>query len=177
MRPTIVPLIVAGLLALGAGCVESTTPTNASTTCTMTITGASVVAGTYVCAYAPTSLYLPSTGLTSFSVIVNGAKSVLGAVLFSGVPSTSPVYSAESSSGLPPYSFFVNTGMGAWRFTAGGQPASRLGAFTLKFSSVGPAAPTSTGSSTYVTHGILDATLVPEPGSGATGNATMHIEF
>jgi hypothetical protein len=107
---------------------------------------------------------------------VSGTPSISGLFVFSGQPTANHLYSSDTNSpGLQSYGFIVTVGKSTWEFSAG-QSATVLGSGSLTFSSVAASSTGSTGM-TYDAHGTIDANLVPSPGTPASGNATMHIDF
>lgn len=171
--------VALGILVGSTSCggSDSTDPTtNNNAPCTVTVTGATAIAGTYVCTLAPATIYTPSSDLGAFSMTTSGSRSVVATIIFTGIPTTTATYAGANSSALPSYAILVTSGTGTWEMTGGKQLGAPLGSFALKYSSVAVAASSSTGTA-YTTHGTLDATLVPGPGSSATGNAAMHVVF
>ena len=96
---------VVALVALSAGCGGSdvTTDPNANNgaPCTVTITGAAAIAGTYTCVSSPFVLYAPTTNYTAFTMSISGTKTITGTLIFTGTPSTNPTYTNQGSSSLP----------------------------------------------------------------------------
>ena len=164
------------LCCTACGGSDSTEPTTNIAPCTVTITGATEIVGTYICTQAPSTIYTPSSDLGAFSMTITGTRSVIATIIFTGIPTTAASYAGANSSALPSYAILVSSGAGTWEMTGGKQLGAPLGSFLLKYSSVVVSASSATGS-VYTTHGTLDATLVPGPGSSATGNAAMHVVF
>lgn len=158
-----------------AGCNSLDTPTDAGATCAITITGAAAIAGSYTCTSSPITLYVPTTNTGALNVSVSGSKSIAGLFAFFGEPTAGTTYSSANSAGLQSYGVLVTVGTASWEFSAGAQ-AAPLGSGTLTFTTVGAASIGSTGT-LYNAHGTLDATLVPSPGTTASGNAMLHVEF
>lgn len=169
-RALIAALAVAGCKGLGD-------PSGSSDPqCTITITGATAIAGTYTCSQPAVSVWVSQTNVGAVSVNISGSKSISGLFAFTGKPSTGVTYSTETSaSTLQSYGFIVTVGAATWEFSAG-QQKTPLGTGSLVFSSVSAIATTTAGTS-YTTHGTIDAALVPSPGTTATGSAAMHVAF
>jgi len=164
------------LLLAVAACNGLDDPRKDAKECTITITGAQAIAGTYYCSQPAVSIWVSNTNVGAMSLNISGTTSISGLFVFPGKPATGVTYSTETSSPtLQSYGFLVKIGASTWEFSAGQQQAP-LGTGTLSFSSVVDATAGTTGT-TYTTHGTIDATLVPSPGTPATGNATMHIDF
>lgn len=172
--------VVLGFAAIGwpmlASCGDSLGPsTNANAGCTITITGASAIAGAYACSQTPVTIWVPSTNVGAISLNISGSTSVTGLFVFSGAPTAGATYTSANSAGLQSYGIIVTVGSATWQFSAGQQFAP-LGSGSLTFTTVAQATSGSSGS-TYTAHGTMDASLVPTPGTTASGNATMHIVF
>ena len=166
----------AALLAtIGCGSSDGTGPNNSNPLCTITISGATAIAGTYTCVQAPITLWVPSTNTSAVTVNISGTKSITGLFVFSGKPTAGATYQSTNSAGLQSYGFVVSVGSATWEFSAGQQSAP-LGSGTLSFTSVDPLAANVNGS-VFDAHGTMDANLVPSPGTTATGNATLHVVF
>ena len=172
--------VVLGFAALGwlilASCGDSMGPsTNANAACTITITGATAIAGAYTCSQTPVTIWVPSTNVGATSVNISGSTSITGLFVFSGAPTAGTTYTSANSAGLQSYGIIVTVGSAKWEFSAGQQLAP-LGSGSLTFTTVAQATSGTTGA-TYTTHGTIDASLVPSPGTTASGNATMRIVF
>ena len=165
------------LLALvTGGCLGTTSADRDGPACTITITGATAIAGTYTCSQRAVAIWLANTDVGAVSLNITGAKSITGLFVFPGQPTTGATYTTEKNpANLQSYGFIVSAGAAKWEFSAGNSKPP-LGSGSLTFSSVaaGPAQATGT---TYIVHGTVDGNLVPSPGTTATGNATMHVEF
>ena len=179
MRMTVGVAVGAAALVVNVGCgggYDNTGPSgNSNAACTISITGAAAIAGTYTCSSAPVTIWVPSTNSTVVNVSSPGTKSIIGLFAFAGKPTAGASYSSVNSSGLQSYGFIVNVGTATWEFSAG-QQAVPLGSGTLTFTTVAPLAANANGS-VYDAHGTMDANLVPSPGTTATGNATLHVVF
>jgi hypothetical protein len=172
--------VVLGVAAVGwlilASCGDSTGPsTNANAPCTITITGATAIAGAYTCSQTPVTIWVPNTNVGAISVNMSGSTSITGLFVFSGVPTAGTTYTSANSAGLQSYGIIVTVGSASWQFSAGQQFAP-LGSGSLTFATVAQTT-SGTSGSTYTTHGTMDASLVPTPGTTASGSATMHIVF
>ena len=144
--------------------------------CTITITGAATIAGTYTCPQPAVTIWVSSTNVGAVSLNISGTKSLTGLFVFPGQPTAGVTYSTDKNpANLQSYGFIVTVGTATWEFSAG-QQKTPLGSGSLIFSSVA-ANPPGTAGTTYATHGTIDASLVPTPGTTASGNATMHIDF
>jgi hypothetical protein len=179
MRMTVVAAVGAAALVVNVGCgggYDNTGPSgNSNIPCTISITGAAAIAGTYSCLSTPITVWVPSTNSTAVNVSSPGTKSIIGLFVFAGKPAGGATYSSVNSAGLQSYGFIVNVGNASWEFSAG-QQAAPLGSGTLTFTTVAPLAANANGS-VYDAHGTMDANLVPSPGTTATGNATLHVVF
>jgi hypothetical protein len=167
-----------GCLALAfalAGCKGLDDPAT-DARCTITISGAAAIAGTYTCSQPAVSIWVASTNVGAVSLNIASAKSITGLFVFPGQPTVGVTYSTEKNpANLQSYGFIVAVGTSTWEFSAG-QQKMPLGSGSLTFSSVVAGLPGTSGT-TFVTHGTIDANLVPSPGTPASGNATMHIDF
>ena len=170
-----IALAVVACIAM-AGCGLG--PTESSNkTCTITITGAPAIAGTYTCAQRAVALWLVSTNVGAVSLnLSGGTKTITGLFVFPGQPIAGATYSTDKNpANLQSYGFIVTAGTSTWEFSAG-QSKTPLGSGTLTISSVSAGPPQASGTA-YIVHGTVDGSLVPSPGTTATGNATMHVEF
>src|SRR5690348_10423142 len=74
------------LLALGStGCLGSTDPSG-DAPCTITITGASAIAGTYACSQRAVTIWAVATNAGVVSLNISGPKSITGVFAFPGEP-------------------------------------------------------------------------------------------
>ena len=164
-------------LALAAGgCLGPTSPDREGPGCTITITGASAIAGTYTCSQRAVAIWLANTNVGAVSLNITGTKSITGLFVFPGQPTAGATYTTEKNpANLQSYGFIVSVGTATWEFSAGNSKPP-LGNGTLVFSSVA-AGPAQSSGTTYIVHGTVDGNLVPSPGTTATGTATMHVEF
>ena len=101
-----------GFAAVGwlilSSCGDSTGPsTNANAPCTITITGATGIAGAYTCSQTPVTIRLPSTNVGATSVNISGSTSLTGLFVFSRVPTAGTTYSSANSAGLQSYGIIV----------------------------------------------------------------------
>jgi len=162
-------------LALG-GCLGPTSPDRDGPGCTITITGASAIAGTYTCSQRAVAIWVANTNVGLVSMNISGTKAITGLFAFPGQPTTGTTYTTEKNpSSLQSYGFLVAVGTSTWEFSAG-QSKTPLGSGSLTFSSVAAGPPQATGTA-YIVHGTVDGNLVPSPGTPATGNATIHVDF
>ena len=164
------------LAASTASCLGPTSSDSEGPPCTVTITGASEIAGTYTCPQRAVAIWLASTNVGAVSINVSGTKSISGLFVFPGQPTAGATYTTEKNpASLQSYGFIVTAGTSTWEFSAG-QSKTPLGSGTLTISSVSAGPPQASGTA-YIVHGTVDGSLVPSPGTTATGNATMHVEF
>lgn len=166
------------LIALAAsGCLGPTSSDSDGPPCTITITGASAIAGTYTCSQRAVAIWVTSTNVGYVSLNLSGTKSITGLFAFPGQPTAGTTYTTEKNpSTLQSYGFLVSAGStSTWEFSAG-QSKTPLGSGTLTLSSVSAGPPSATGVA-YIVHGTIDGNLVPSPGTQATGTATIHIDF
>ena len=165
------------LLALAtASCLGPTSSDSDGPPCTITITGAAAIAGTYTCSQRAVAIWLVATNLGAVSLNITGSKSITGLFVFPGEPTAGATYTTEKNpANLQSYGFIVSAGTATWEFSAG-QSKTPLGSGTLTFSSVA-AGPAQASGTTYIVHGTVDGSLVPSPGTTATGSATMHVDF
>ena len=165
------------LLAFAAsGCLGTTSPDRDGPGCTITITGAAAIAGTYECSQRAVAIWLVTTNVGYVSLNISGTTSITGLFAFPGQPTTGTTYTTEKNPAtLQSYGFIVSVGASTWEFSAG-QSKTPLGNGTLTFSSVASGPAQATGTS-YIVHGTIDGNLVPSPGTQATGTATMHVVF
>jgi hypothetical protein len=171
---------VLGFAAIGwlmlASCSDGLGPSaDATTACTITISGATAIAGAYSCSQPPVTIWVTSSNVGAISLNISGSKSITGLFVFTGVPTAGTTYTSANSAGLQSYGILVTVGSASWQFAAG-QSFAPLGSGSLTFTTVAPATSGSSGS-TYTAHGTMDASLVPAPGTTASGDATMHIVF
>ena len=165
------------LLTLAStGCLGSTDPSG-DPPCMITITGASAIAGTYACSQRAVTIWATATNAGIVSVNISGPKSITGVFAVPGEPIAGATYSTDKNpASLQSYGFIVSVGPTAtWEFSAG-QQKTPLGSGSLTFSSVAAGPPQASGTA-YITHGTIDGNLVPSPGTKATGNATIHVDF
>jgi hypothetical protein len=174
-------VVSAGLVAITAigiaGCINLDSPSdNSSAGCTITITGAAAIAGTYTCPQPAVAIWVTNTDVGAVSLYISATKSVTGLFVFPGQPTAGATYTTDKNpSSLQAYGFVVSVGAASWSFNAGDQKTP-IGSGSLTFSSVVLNTAGATGA-TYVTHGTIDGNLVPAAGTSASGNATMHIDF
>lgn len=162
-------------LALG-GCLGTTSPDRDGPGCTITITGAAAIAGTYTCSQRAVAIWVANTNVGVVSMNITGTKAITGLFAFPGQPTVGTTYTTEKNpASLQSYGFLVVVGASTWEFSAG-QSKTPLGNGALTFSSVAAGPPQATGTA-YIVHGTVDGTLVPSPGTPAMGNATIHVEF
>jgi hypothetical protein len=169
-------LVAAAWLSLLMGCGNGTGPSDAANArCTITITGAPAIAGTYTCPQSAVTIWVSNTNVSATSINVSGSTSITGLFAFSGQPASGTTYTSAASTVSQSYGIIVTVGSATWQFAAG-QLFTPLGSGSLSYTSV---AQTSSGpaGNAYAAHGTMDATLVPSPGTTASGNATIHIAF
>jgi hypothetical protein len=164
------------LVLATTGCLGSTGPDNSDPPCTITITGAAAIAGTYTCSQRAVAIWVAGTNVGAVSLNTSGTKSIAGLFVFPGQPTAGATYSTDKNpANLQSYGFIVSAGSATWEFSAG-QSKTPLGSGTLSFSSVA-AGPAQTTGTAYIVHGTIDGNLVASPGTTATGTATMHVDF
>jgi hypothetical protein len=163
------------LTLAAAGCLGSTDP-SADPPCTVTITGAPAIAGTYTCSQRAVAVWVPTTNATVVAVNISGSKSITGLFALPGQPTAGATYSTDKTpANLQSYGFIVTVGTASWEFSAG-QQKTPLGSGSMTLSSVS-AGPAQASGTAYIVHGTVDGNLVPSPGTPATGNATIHVDF
>jgi hypothetical protein len=167
MRIRAAVLLFSVIAAAGCGSNSSTDPGN-PVPCAMTLSGG--VTGDFVCH----AIGVWNAGLDRGGIDVvpdaDASASVSGGIGFPGEPHTGTF--TEGGTGANSL-IELTSGPARWNVSAGSVAA---GSYTLQLTTVSNPAANSQGKS-YLVHGVLDATLVPEAGTGAAGNVTLHITF
>ena len=118
-----------------AGCGLGPTE-NSDAACTITITGAAAIAGTYTCPQPAVAIWVAVTNVGAVSMNISGTKSITGLFVFPGQPTAGVTYSTDKNpANLQSYGFIVSVGSSTWEFSAG-QQKTPLGSGSLIFSSV-----------------------------------------
>lgn len=145
------------------------------TPCALTASGA--VSGSWDCGTV-SAVWTESSGLGAVAFVVsNGAPLTLLTVNLTRMGELTTGSYSDNDSGATSASVAQEAGTPppTWAMSVGGSDPKQ-GSYTMSLATAARLVDTAQGK-TYTVHGSADLTLVPQSGSGATGNLMLHATF